>query len=381
MKVLFMDHSLKPVGGGQKSLLLLARKFLENRTVQPHILVGDETSWLSKEATKAGIPTHKINIPNCLKNFDRGNIMSALLSPVSVCKGLADYGNRIYELVSAEGIDIIHSNDGLMRVVGAWIRRYKRVPHVAHIRDIYPPKYSLRIYLELVGRFTDRFICVSQATVMALPLSLRNKCRVVYNGVSSYTAPKQKVLGNDIVLLSAGRLVAWKGFDLLLDVARKMLEHPIGRRAVFIIAGDGPLYESLREDIRRDPILQNNVRLLGYREDLPELMASATVFVHTAREPDPFPRVVLEALASGLPVFGFAQGGVTEAVPEPHFCLVEPMNTTALAERLVSVIRDDTKLSDLSKMARERSKEFSVDSYAQGVRKTYLEILENGSHE
>jgi glycosyltransferase involved in cell wall biosynthesis len=86
--------------------------------------------------------------------------------------------------------------------------------------------------------------------------------------------------------------------------------------AHLVIAGSVTRDPAFTERIKREIHqlgLDGRIHLLGMREDIPELLAGADLFLHTARQ-DAHPRAVIEAMAAGLPVVAFGVDGVAETV-------------------------------------------------------------------
>ncbi|MFI6485448.1 glycosyltransferase family 4 protein [Nonomuraea sp. NPDC050663] len=131
------------------------------------------------------------------------------------------------------------------------------------------------------------------------------------DGVSGSGAPgdagrvaAQEAAGRPIVLSNV-RLAQQKGLDLLLDAARGPWPEPV---PLFVIAGDGPLREELqrRIDAERLP-----VRLLGWRDDVPDLLAAADVALWPSRW-EGQPLSMSEALMAGVPVVATEVGGIPD---------------------------------------------------------------------
>ena len=138
-------------------------------------------------------------------------------------------------------------------------------------------------------------------------------------------------------LLSVGRLEPQKGFDVLL----RAMAIVRGRvpEARLSIAGEGGERAAL-EDLIDTLGLEENVTLLGRREDVPELMREATALVHPARW-EGFGLVLLEAMREGLPVIATRVGAIPEVVEDGVTGrLVPPDDPGALAAVIVELLQD-----------------------------------------
>jgi glycosyltransferase involved in cell wall biosynthesis len=141
---------------------------------------------------------------------------------------------------------------------------------------------------------------------------------------------------HEFLWLAAGRLAPQKDFDNLLAAAALLARD--GRLGQLRIAGRGPLEQSLAQRITELRIA-DRVALLGLREDLPAVMAAADGFVLSSAY-EGLPNVVMEALASGLPVVGTRVGGTAELVQEQvSGFLVPPRDAAALAAAMDRLAR------------------------------------------
>lgn len=143
---------------------------------------------------------------------------------------------------------------------------------------------------------------------------------VIYNGTDFKLSAMEKekarkeigISGN--VILSAGRLVPWKGFKMLIKIMPELIkEYNFAR---LVIVGDGPEMESL-EIMKNNMDLNNKVYLVGKKpqEELKTYLAAADMFVlNTAYEG--FSHQLLEAMACGVPVITTNAGGNPELIKQ-----------------------------------------------------------------
>src|SRR5207245_5058928 len=146
-------------------------------------------------------------------------------------------------------------------------------------------------------------------------------------------------------IVAIGRLIVKKGFANLIRACALLVER--GRSFRCEIFGEGPLENQLRVQIEQLG-LQEFVRLAGPKpqHDLRERLARASVFVlPSVPEPqggmDNLPTVIMEAMATGLPVVSTRIGGIPEMVIDNQTgFLVQPENAVALAEAIEKVTND-----------------------------------------
>lgn len=142
------------------------------------------------------------------------------------------------------------------------------------------------------------------------------------------------------LVVAVGRLAPQKGFDRLLD-AVAAADTGVEDAAV-VIAGDGPQSEALQRRIDRSGL---PVRLLGHREDVPDLLAAADVAVSAARW-EGQPVWLQEALSVGVPVVATDVGG-TRQVLDGAGILVPDADPEALGAALTAVLTDEELRADL----------------------------------
>ncbi|RME32115.1 glycosyltransferase [Candidatus Woesearchaeota archaeon] len=179
----------------------------------------------------------------------------------------------------------------------------------------------------------------------------REKLRVIKTGIKPRKArgkPPGDIVRDKPIVLFAGLLNKRKGVDMVLAVAKRL---PTAR---FLIAGDGPDRERLE---RRAPA---NVVFLGWRQDIPELLAVSDAFLFPSRA-EGLPGAVMEAMAAGVPVITTAIPCTTDLIVHGvHGLLANPDDVASLTQHLKRVLTDRTLARRLAKNARARMEtEFS----------------------
>nr|WP_246193332.1 glycosyltransferase family 4 protein [Kitasatospora atroaurantiaca] len=172
------------------------------------------------------------------------------------------------------------------------------------------------------------------------------------------------------VVLAIGRLVQQKSFGLLLDAARDFGD----RDPLVLIAGEGPEEQDLRERIAAEKL---PVELLGYRTDVPELLAAADVVVVSSRW-EARSLVVQEAMRVGVPVVSTAVGGVPELVGEAAV-LVPYGDARALAAAVRGLLADPGRRAELAEAGRLQAQTWPDEAATVAqVLSTYDELVQRG---
>lgn len=264
------------------------------------------------------------------------------------------------------------------------------VPCIWHLRDfrVTPPG------ARLLACLADAAIAVSRAVLQASGITpdWGLPVRVIPNGidadafaVAARPGRFRTELGlgaDDPLLLVAAQLVPWKGHrDFLRALALARRGHP---RVVAALAGadlfrDHPGYLAELRRLAHSLGLQDAVRFLGYRTDMPDLMADADLLVIPS-EAEPFGRVALEAMAVGTPVVGRGTGGLPEVVEDGVTGrLTRPAEAAvpaALAELICDLLADRPTRKAMGAAARVRVREqFSLARHVEEVCSVYRQVL------
>lgn len=198
----------------------------------------------------------------------------------------------------------------------------------------------------------------------------KEKIRVIHNAFEPVTdreskdAAREKLSLSGAVLLSAGRLVAWKGFEALIQVMPKLLdEFP---NSVLYIAGDGPEKDKLfglSYELRQS----GKVVFLGVlpKETLLQYVKAADVFLlNTFYEG--FSHQLLEAMSLGTPVVSTTVGGNPELIESgKDGLLVEYNNKREILHAVQRLIRDKELSETVAAAAREKARQFGTEKAVQ----------------
>lgn len=235
-------------------------------------------------------------------------------------------------------------------------------------------RVGLRAALHRAAAVTgcSRFVLDDAERRFGLP---GGKGRVVHNGVEvgGDEPPEPISLPFERFVLALGRVVAKKGFDLLVEGFAKMAaEHPgVG----LIIGGEGAARPALL-DLARRLGLQDRVVLPGRldRGQVAWAMDNAAVFVLPSRV-EPFGIVVLEALRAGRPVVVSSRGGAPEIVRHEREGLVaDPFDTEGLAAAVARLLDDTALAGRLAAAGRRRVEDFSWERITGEYSKLYHEV-------
>jgi len=158
----------------------------------------------------------------------------------------------------------------------------------------------------------------------------------------------------------------FEGVKTILQGLSKLFEqHPDLR---YSIAGDGTYQESLEKFLHTYPYA-DRVNVLGYREDIPQLLTNADAFVYVSFL-DAYPTVVLEAQAAGLPVVGGDAVGVPEVVGEAG--LICPTTPDGIEDAVGRVIVDQDLRAELSEKSAAK-----METYNEKCARRHIEVWDD----
>jgi glycosyltransferase involved in cell wall biosynthesis len=220
----------------------------------------------------------------------------------------------------------------------------------AHANDIYvnpvllEEKVERASFVSTCTRFNHGYLIELLGNVA------QQKVVVDYHGLDTapYLAAKRDV-SHSPRIVAIGQLKEKKGFTYLIDALALLSDEGMDEILLTII-GSGPLKASLDEQIAASG-LTNRVELTGSlaHPDVVKRLRTATMFVMSSvladnGDRDGIPNVILEAMASGVPVIGTSVSGIPEVVHEGETgLLVQPNNARALADAIRRIL-DDTDL-------------------------------------
>lgn len=274
--------------------------------------------------------------------------------------------------------EILHTWLPTANLWGWLASSYLHLPHlVVSERALDPWKGELwsRIDRRIAQR-ADRVLVNSEAVGRAVEARgvPRYKLRVIPNGVRPVTNQPRSEPGPP-VLVAIGRMDPAKGFDILIQAMRLIVaRHPEVRCR---IVGEAVLPDEVkyRDDLLAAIAREQLTGSIALERASADVFRRATIFVLPSRA-EGSPNVVLEAMASGLPVIAADVGGVPELVDGSSGILVPPEDPAALADAVLMVLNGSVDPAVLSRAAIERVRSFSPEAMADAYRQIYEEVLE-----
>lgn len=287
-----------------------------------------------------------------------------------------------------EKVSLVHVNNNLrLNLAGILAARLIRVPCVAHIRNFER--------INLVSRWSFHRVahCLAMSDAVKTHMIQAgldgSKILRVWTGLSAEELNRpvwgiefRRSLGipqDRLVYGLVGMLVHWKGHKLFLEAA-SLIQKEVPE-ALGLIIGDTPIpddpYRRELETEARMLGLNGQVRFTGFWSDSLEAFAALDVVVHASTAPEPFGRVLVEAMGVGRPVVAADAGGPLEIIIPGETGLLFPTgDAKALADAVITLLRDSSLSKRLGEAARRRVTEvFRVEKEAAVVQALYDQVL------
>lgn len=277
---------------------------------------------------------------------------------------------RLASLLARSRVDLIHAHQYTPFFYGAASRLfYRRSPVLFTEHGRFHPDYPRRkrkIANRLLLERRDRVVGVGEAVRQAL---IRfegfppRRVGVVYNGVpldrfsgisSQRAAVRRELLidDDDFAIVMVARLDPIKDHATAFRAVREVAHHL--PRVRLLVVGDGPERPTL-EALIRELHLEEWVRLLGTRSDVPRLLAAADVTLLTSVS-EGIPLTLIEAMAAELPVTATDVGGVSEVVEVGTTGLLAAAeDSSAIATHLLTLARNPGLRRQMGEAGRRRA--------------------------
>lgn len=296
---------------------------------------------------------------------------------------------RMARLFRAFRPDIVHTRNWtcIDAVIGARLAGVPVVIHGEHGRDASDPQGRnplRRRVRRLLAPLVTEFVTVSRDLARWLTEDVgipARKVTHICNGVDTdrflpgdRDAARRAIgVPNGLAVVgTVGRLDPVKDH---MGLIRAFAEGVAYRAAILVIAGDGPTRPELAELVRTLGV-EDRVRLLGERADIPLVLRALDLFVLPSVG-EGISNAILEAMATGLPVVATRVGGNGELVSDGLTGrLIEPRSTAALAQAIRQYLDDPVLGKMHGRAARDRAeRDFSLERMLAGYADLYRRCL------
>ncbi len=328
--MLFVDHVESILGGAEINLLELLTAPREIRDWKTAVACP-RSGPLAETVLRSGHTHFDYRLPEVLRKTRVAAVQGApgvgWLSAVRGMRAVRRAGFRLARIANHWSADVVISCSNKDHLASCFCM----APKIWWANDALTADFfswPVRRIFSLGARaFADHLVTVSDFARSALSeLGIpSNRLHTIHNGIDLRRyrrGPRGALRRRHGIPLDAplvgwiGRVTPWKGPDFFVDLARSWIsQRPDGH---FLLAGgtfneDSAFARDLRTRIE-DPVLRGRVHQVGFMDSVSEVLTDLDVLVHCSLRPEPFGRVLIEAMALGVPVVAARAGGVPEIV-------------------------------------------------------------------
>jgi glycosyltransferase involved in cell wall biosynthesis len=371
-RILYVEGNVDgTIGGSFFSLLFLASGVDRNR-FEP-IVVFAAPNGLLPRFHSAGIRTEIVPLARSIK-LPGGPAGRFLAKSLNFLRGALAEPARLAKLMKRERIDLLHLNNSIVRN-HAWMiaARMAGIPCITHergINDVFQPR------ARTLARYLRAVVCISGAVrdnfhargLGGLPLV------TIYNGLDPAEMKVTRTAADVRAEIGApegarlvgivGNIKPWKGQEVVVRaMAELRSRYP---DVICVLIGDTSPHELDYRDrvlsLARELGVQDQIRITGYRQDVANYVNVLEVQIHASIAPEPFGRVLLEAMALSKPMAASNGGAVPEILVHGSTgMLFEPGSHVDLARVLDHLLGDPARAAAMGVAGRARlDAEFSI---------------------
>ncbi len=324
------------------------------------IIAAPEKSEIYRRAKSAGIDTYQTI-------FVKKN-------PLSI--------TRVASLINREKVDVLNTHssiDSWVATFGAILSRKK--PLLIRTRHLSTPISKSFLSRFIYDIMPDAVITTGEEIRQRM-IKLNNfnskKIFSIPTGVDlelfdpAQTLPSIEKKGFTVGMVSVLR--SWKGHEYFVRAVPEILKSI--PESIFLIVGLGPRYEHIRNLIK-EMSLEENVFMLGHREDIPEVMASFDVLVHPSYAHEGVPQSVLQALAMKRAVVASDSGAIKEAIINGKTgFLIKPKTPSLISQKVIQLYHSPDLRKKFGEEGRKIVKEnYSFSNMLERIEELYRHLL------
>lgn len=357
-KILFVTHTVA-MAGANSSLLRLMLELRENYGVEPVVLMPHvHPVYVSRNLFQA---CQKERIDCYAWRFycfkQKQELMPLLKCLTNVC-----WYARVLWKLRGKTFDVVHSNGSVISL-GALISRWKKIPHVWHLREFGKEDCGMSSllgsrYERWVFGHAEVYIAISNAVKAHFaPIMPADKIRMIYNGIRPVSEEQVSRHTNPTVqFCMVGLLSESKNQQEALEAVRILASSYTADdfHLTFIGIEEQPYTDSLKTMAAASGIGEY-VTFMGERSDVPFLLSQMDVGLMLSQH-EAFGRVTVEYMMHGLAVVASDSGANKEIVVHGQTGFVYSLgDARALADRMAELLTDREKLATFGRLGRERA--------------------------
>ena len=372
-KNILLLHSSNDLYGASKIFLQLIDLFL-SKDFNIHVVLpekGKLDDFLNQKDIK--VSYNELGVLR-KKYLNPLGLVNRFVSNIKAIKFLSNY-------IKIHSIDLVYTNTSTI-LCGGIAAKKNGIYSLFHVHEIPKGNWLYEFFSgKIINRISHKVLAVSNS-VKNHWLKYINEFKIerVYNGIeykkmnSIIKLDKEK---DDFVITSVARLIPYKGHMYLIEIADQLIKK--SSKFKFLIVGDTlPSYSSYEKSLKqkvKDLGLENNIKFLGFRNDVSSILKQSDLFIHPAISPDPLPTVLFESLKNDLPTVATNLGGAIEILDNGNNGLLIPYNDKKKAADLINDYCANTKLQ--KKHLENSKKNFKINFSSESFNKNILQEVNN----
>lgn len=344
------------LGGAERVVLDLARG-LDRERFHVRVLVP-RLGRLAEALHAVGIPTLVVGYWGRGHRLGRYSSWREYASALRSLPHVARTIRALARFVNETPIELIHAHGIKAQAFSAGLAPFVRARIIWHVHDFLRHRKFWWGFRALGRRIPDLLLVPSRA--VAREFAEWGNVLVIPNGVDlQHFSPSlsQRADGPRRVGM-IGALAPWKGHEIFLQAAERVSR--VLPDVEFLVVGD-EIYDTTghqgfrrrleQEAVRRG--LASCVRFTGFCADIAAILRELSIVVHCSLDPEPFGRVLIEAMACGVPVIATRGGATEEIVREGETgLLVPPGDAERLAEAILALLQNPQRSTQMGRSAR-----------------------------
>lgn len=326
-------------------------------------------------------------IKNCDKHFN----LEFERSPLKL-QNIKAY-KKLKEIINKEGYDIIHCHTPVASVITRLAakkarKRGTRIIYTAHGFHFFKgaPLKNWMLYYpieKMLSKHTDTLITINEEDYDFVKNRFKSTDVKYIHGIGINSnkfditmsdAKREDMRKNlsinplDFLMIYVAELSDRKNQQMLIDAMKIIVKK--NDNIKLLLVGSGPLKEQFEKEIREN-FLQNNIILLGYRTDIPELLKISDLYVATSKM-EGLPINILEAMSSGLPVVATNSRGQRELIRDgENGYIVEVNDVDSFVQKIENVYMDHRIRERITCGAKENIEPYLLENVMKEMKNIY----------
>lgn len=366
--IVFLSISSQ-LGGAERSLFDLVEETNNDARFKP-LVVLPHKGPLQEKFEALGIDTHVQPLPFMCESISRSNPLSFFMFAALGLPAYIAYVFRMRHWLEQAAPHSVHSTGIKNHILCCWLTRLTDLHFYLHLRDYIHP--LLALFFKVFSRTKKiHWMAASQAITKNLDWHIP----IFYDGLKTsqfYKHSSSRL--KDLLLLPqgaklvahAGALTPWKGQMAFIEAAGELLKHrndvhfAVIGSMIYTTNSDSDYADKLKEKVLELHI-SDHIHFLPFMENSREIYDGIDLLVHSSLTPEPFGRVILEALYCEKPVVAARAGGALEILrlDQAKDVLHTPGDVTSLVRAIEKGLA--FKDSDLQILVQDAKSRFSAE--------------------